>query len=121
MNNLVINPDQQTGSFNRKIVAVVSDDCTCGGCVKRSAENWLDMCKANCTPHSRNDGKYIIWKYADDIAAPADPSDTAMLDYLLAHCTCITEWKSGRDAVESREENKSLRTREDVRKAMEGL
>ncbi len=52
---------------------------------------------------------------------PADPRDTAMLDWVLAHCTCIKAWKTGRDAFESREENKPLRTREDVRRKMEGL
>jgi hypothetical protein len=73
MNNLVINPDQQTGSFNgRKIVASRG-----GGC-DECALIQEDACgpEVKCFSWQRKDHTGIIWQYAPD-----DPGDTAMLDY----------------------------------------
>jgi len=79
MNNLVINPDQQTGTYNgRKIVAVSvvksisTANHACSGCVCYiNGDCAANQINTKCYGIDREDGQISIWQYA-----PAGPSDT---------------------------------------------
>jgi hypothetical protein len=88
--------------------------------IKAELSEWRDLAQERLN-HIRFLESQVKAFEAHKPISPADPSDTAMLDWVLKECLVVTLWKTGRDAFQSREENKSLRTREDVRRQMEGL
>lgn len=110
MSDLIINPDQQSGTYKgRKIVAV--DSVRCQQCIFDAECSGLKDRK-QCVSSQRKDGRSIIWQWSD-----TTPPDTALLDWVLLCCSITQFWR--KDGSNIGGDGVRLNTRGDIRNAME--